>query len=416
MISEPVDELGRQVAHWRAATVGLRDLSGFASSAAWAMLERYLGQALRGRLQDAVVVLERQADVLAAELRAATTPTERERLRIHIIEFRRRYERTETALDFFGDAVNTRTNPRIGAILAACDLLAVQSMRVVLDPLQIRVPPVLSYVDKGMGASILRAGLRLWDGTTISPVAAVRIARHNLYRPTALIHETGHQVAHLTGWNEELKALFATRLPQSGGVSESWMGWVSEVSADAFAFAHTGYGAVVALHDVVGGDMARVFLDIPGDPHPVPFIRVLLGLEMCVRFFGAGPWDELRDQWVRTHPISNAPWPLRELLERSIDALPLIVELCLRAPLRAFNRHCLADFVDPRRVSPWALEQLAREAGSSLTRSPYWLRTECIRLLALMALRAATKPADAETLAEQAQDWMVRLGELEMAA
>ena len=41
----------------------------------------------------------------------------------------------------------------------------------------------------------------------MNPVAAIKVTRHNLQRPTALIHEAGHQVAHITGWNEELPPL-----------------------------------------------------------------------------------------------------------------------------------------------------------------------------------------------------------------
>jgi hypothetical protein len=53
-----------------------------------------------------------------------------------------------------------------------------------------------------------------------------------------------------------------------------------------------GYGAVAALHDLVS-DGASVFHEIPDDPHLVPYLRVLLGVQMAVRFFGAGPWDHL---------------------------------------------------------------------------------------------------------------------------
>ena len=51
---------------------------------------------------------------------------------------------------------------------ARCDVLARLSMERVLVPLKREVPPVLTYVDKGLGASILRAGLRLWDGGSLS--------------------------------------------------------------------------------------------------------------------------------------------------------------------------------------------------------------------------------------------------------
>jgi len=50
---------------------------------------------------------------------------------------------------------------------------------------------------------------------------------------------------------------------------------------------------VAALHDVLAGDEAQVFRHIPGDPHPICFVRVLLGVEMCRQFYGAGAWDDL---------------------------------------------------------------------------------------------------------------------------
>ena len=146
-------------------------------------------------------------------------------------------------LDFYGDAVNTRTGPRLAAILAACDALAVRSMVTALSPLGKEAPPVLTYVDKGLGASILRAGLRLWDGGSPSPVAAIKIARHNLVRPTALIHESGHMFAHVTGWNDDLSAALSAELADMpSALAETWASWASEIAADAFAFAHRATG------------------------------------------------------------------------------------------------------------------------------------------------------------------------------
>jgi len=49
-----------------------------------------------------------------------------------LLRLRYRYLRSETVIDFFGDAVNTRTNPRIAAILRGLDGLAVDSMERVL--------------------------------------------------------------------------------------------------------------------------------------------------------------------------------------------------------------------------------------------------------------------------------------------
>jgi hypothetical protein len=404
-------QVERQVAHWEAATLALADLDAFAAPAAWAALEQYLGLALRRHLSGVVDALVKDARVLSAELGAARGEEDLERLRRRVIAFRRRFIQTETVLDFYGDAVNSRTSPRLHALLRACDVLAARSMGQLLGPVGRESPPVLTYVDKGMGASILRAGLRLWDGGSLSPVAAIKVVRHNLYRPTALIHETGHQVAHLLGWNDELARALRTSLAGAGDqAADAWAGWASEVAADTFAFAHTGYGSVAALHDVVAGDEAAVFRHLPGDPHPIAYIRVLLGTAMCVRFFGAGPWDDLERAWRRAQPLERAPAATRRLLEASLGLLPAIVEICLLRPMRAFGGRSLAALVDPLRVRPDALDALEREVGAALTTSPHWLWTECLRLLALTSLRAASSPERAMRLAEHQEGWMLRLG------
>jgi hypothetical protein len=403
-------QVARQVAHWRAATAGLQDLDNFAASAAWRTLERYLDVALRRHLGEAVDRLAREADALAAELRAAFSMQQLEQVRLRVIDFRRRYLQVETALEFYGDAVNSRTTPRLAGLLTACDTLAVLSMRVVLEPLGRAVPPILTYVDKGLGASILRAGLRLWDGGSVSPAAVLKITRQNLRRPTALIHESGHQVAHLAGWNEELAALLRRELsPVSTDLADTWAGWSSEIAADTHAFVHTGYGSVAALHDVVAGG-STVFRLTPGDPHPLAYLRVLLAVQMCVRFFGAGPWDDLGRAWVVAQPVATAPSDARELIERSLPLLPRIAELCLLAPMRGLGGKPITALVDPLRVRPDALARLAQEAGGSLMTSSDWVRREGLRLLALTSFRSATEPDRSTEIAAQYEDWMLRLG------
>jgi hypothetical protein len=117
-------------------------------------------------------------------LAAAQTMADLGAARSELLTLRRRYTRAEAMVDFYCEAVNTRTSPRIAAVLRGLDTLAVHSMDVLLRPLGIESPPVLTYLDKGMGASILRAGARLWDAS-LSPAAAIKITRHNLWQPTS---------------------------------------------------------------------------------------------------------------------------------------------------------------------------------------------------------------------------------------
>jgi hypothetical protein len=391
----------------------LGELEDLASPEAWDALERYLGTAIHRSLSGAVDRLKQQAAALHRAAGTAKTTKELERARSRLVDFRRSYLRTETALDFYADAINTRTNPKIAALLRGCDILAHRSMRRVLDQLGKPTPPVLTYLDKGLGASILKAGLRLWDGSTENPAAAIKIVRHNLYRPTSLIHEAGHQVAHITGWNDQLALTLERGLSgRSADAAEVWAGWASEIAADAFAFIHTGYAAVAGLHDVLAGDDAFVFRHTPGDPHPINYIRVLLGIEMCRRFFGPGPWDRMALAWKQNHPLENAEPEVRELLRHSMPMLPKIVEITLLTPMQAFRGRTPAALVDPQQVKPETLIQLERRVGPALFTSSYWATAESLRLLALIGFRVATSPHRITELLKQQETWMFRLASL----
>lgn len=404
-------QLARQVAHWTMAADRLGNLHEQATAQAWEELERYLGLVLRQKLLKAVSYLRQDAFALRSLWYAARSQEHFVQVRQRLKQLRQKYLRTETLLDFYSDAINTRTNPDIAAILRACDVLSRQSMTQLLEPLGKATPPVLTYLDKGLGASILKAGLRLWDGNSQSQVAAIKIVRHNLYRPTALIHEAGHQVAHILSWNQELATALATGLAASSpSMAEVWAGWASEVAADGFAFVHTGYGAVANLHDVVDAGVSMVFRYRPGDPHPTSYIRVLLGTAMCQRFFGDGPWKALAETWVQTYPLRLCRGSVRDLLEQSMPLLPRIVDITLNTPMRAFGGQALATLIPPARVAPAALRQLEQQGGDALYTSSHWVWSEPLRLLALTGYRAATAPERAVEILHQQRSWMLRLG------
>ena len=400
----------RQVAHWALAVARLK-LDDLASPETWNRLERYLGMSLRRHLGGVIDHLRSEADALVALQRAAQSLIALAEVNRKLLALRQQYLRTETTLAFFADAINTRTNVELAALLRACDTLAYRSMAQLLDQLGKTTPVALTYVDKGLGASILKAGLRLWDGGEVNPVAAIKIVRHNLLRPTALIHEAGHQVAHITDWNTELASAFSHGI--GGGVSELadiWAGWASEIAADAFAFVHTGFASVAALHDVLAGDLATVFRYSPGDPHPISYLRVLLGVEMCRYFYGTGPWDGLALSWRALHSIEQAPSDTRAIAENSRSLLTVVVRLTLDTPMRAFSGRPLRALIQPERVSPVALNELNERIGPALFTSAHWLWTEPLRILALTGLQLASRPRDLKDILLLQEQSMLRLG------
>lgn len=401
-----VDDLERQLAHWLGAATTFLDAEEFASESAWRSVEAEIGMPLRRQLATIV------ADLIAMG-RSASTVTRAARLDSSQVaaaaeavqQFRRRYTQVEVTLDFFGDAVNSRTSPNLRSALQSLDRLAAASMAPVLARAGQPQVPALVFLDKGMGASILRAGIRLWTPGSINPVAAIKIVRHNLYRPTSLFHETGHQISHLTGWTPSLRSSLVAALDGDRELQAMWAPWASEIASDVFAFLHTGFASVTALYDVVG-DTRTILRWPPGDPHPVGLLRTLLGCALCTHAFGPGPWTALEQAVVAAHPIELADPSVRQLLGRSRNRLDDLARACLRAPVPGLRGRPMTSVLDPARVSPSALAELERAAGPSLWVSPHWRRTEGIRIIALTGLREAERPLEAAQWINRARTWM----------
>lgn len=400
------DDLQRQHAHWLSAAHLFLDAEAFASRRSWESLEQTTGIPLRSELHRTAQSLLQQGRLTSELLRGrGREPSGMGEAQAAVQRFRRLYVQVETTLDFFGQAVNTRTSPRLEATMRSLDRLAAASITASLHPLGIAIPPVLTYIGEGLGASIIRAGIRLWAPGTVNPVAAIKIVRHNLYRPTSLFHETGHQVAHLTGWNDALADGLGRSLADDPALRAMWQPWASEIAADVYAFVLTGYASVAALFDVVADE--RTILRWPlGDPHPVGWLRTLLGCAMCRLAYGKGPWDRLEEAVITGAPVTRAETSTQPLLVRSRDRIAAIAQTCLELPVPGMRGRPVTALVDPARVSPHALADLERRAGPALWTSPHWQAEEGIRIVALVGLREAEGPDRSGRWADRAQTWM----------
>jgi hypothetical protein len=134
-------QLYRQVTHWTDATTRLQELDDIASSAAWSSLESYLGLSIRQHLLTVVTQLDREAILLQAMLDAASSLTALLAVRRQLLAFRHRYLHVETTLDFYADAINTRTTPTLAGYLRACDTLAQLARGICICLNDVLVPP-----------------------------------------------------------------------------------------------------------------------------------------------------------------------------------------------------------------------------------------------------------------------------------
>ncbi len=198
----------------------------------------------------------------------------------------------EESIHFYAVAINSRTTQASRPCCVSVIFFCGRSMQELLKPLAKATPPVLTYIDKGVGASILKAG---WVMGWQCEQRGIKVTSTISTGQRAIMHETGHQMAHILNWNEELSAALNNELTNHAPmVRGSLFEVVERNGGGCIAFVHTGFAAVAALHDVVSG-MPHAYLPITSnDPH-LYLLRqgAHMNIEMCRQFYGAGPWDDL---------------------------------------------------------------------------------------------------------------------------
>lgn len=348
--------LQRQINHWLYAAERLADIKNLASTTAWNGLETHTQEIITSFLEKNIVTLvtkgkhlKKQIENLDDNKQLATE------MQKAIYRYKNDYSRIETTIHFYTDAINTRTQKTVADMLKGCDELCRLCITKFLSPQGKPIPPTITYLDKGLGAAIMKAGLKLWDGST-SPVALIKITFHNLLRPTALLHESGHQIAHMLGWNRELASTLYDGLKDKNiAVAKAFSSWSSEIAADAIALCTTGFAAVAALNDVVDGEGEIVFSYNEMDPHPISYLRVMLNCTMCECLFGNGAWQVLAKHWMEIHPLKNAGKDAKTIIEQALPLLGHLANLILKAKQKAFAGKSIAEYIDVTLVHPKAL-------------------------------------------------------------
>src|SRR3954454_13375563 len=99
--------------------------------------------------------------------------------------------------DMFNDVITQRSEQDNGPWLSGLDVVAADALA--LPGHYYELPPLICYLDRGIGASIRRARTRL-PGGAINPVAIIRVPRERMVGSgiaSSLVHEAGHQGAAL---------------------------------------------------------------------------------------------------------------------------------------------------------------------------------------------------------------------------
>jgi hypothetical protein len=248
---------------------------------------------------------------------------------------RLRFGTVVTQFDLFDDVMAQRSARDHGLWLAGLDALAADTLAL---PGRYDAPPVVCYLDRGVGAAIRRARTRLPGGQS-NPVAIIRMPRERLIGSgiaSSLVHEVGHQAAALLGLVDSLRQALRQqhakpRHDDGHGIDpwRLWERWISEIVADCWSVARIGVGSTLGLMGVVSLPAPFVFRVSLDDPHPFPWIRVFLSAQIGAALYPHPQWQQLQRRWQDFYPPDTQPEGVRQILRVLQRAAPDFVDLLL---------------------------------------------------------------------------------------
>jgi hypothetical protein len=291
------------------------------SPAALSAIERYL---TGGRRE-----VHRRAEAFLDWLRGpgrAASPADQQR---RYWMLRLTFQDALAQFDLFSEVITQRSEHSNGVLLSGLDVAAAEAL--LLPGGFFEGPPVVCSLHRGLGGAIRRARTRLPGGGD-NPVALVRIPRERMIGfgiASSLVHEVGHQGAALLELVESLQAELRSirRPPRLRAAWRRWDRWMSEIVADFWSISRIGIGSTLGLVGLVSLPRGFVFRPSDDDPHPMPWVRVLLSCAVGDRLYPHPQWRRLASTWRRLYPLAGLRPELRATIADLRATMPELVSL-----------------------------------------------------------------------------------------
>jgi hypothetical protein len=278
----------------------------------------------------------------------------------------------ERVWDFYFELFGQRQSP-FGEWLLGCDRIALDCYQGAYLGLgkarTIPAPPPFSYMRTGFSHATYRRGIPLRRlGLARNPFPLIQLPYHRLVNPWtlgAILHEVCHNLHNDLGLAQAIPQQIHQRLLQAGLgplVASVWRRWNRETFADLAGLLLGGPAVVGSLMDVVGRSARSTFGYSSRGPHPTPYLRTLLSIELLRRMGFPEEAQRYGRAWKRIYPnphAGNIPAPLLRTFE---DAKAIVVDAVCFHPYESLGDKPLSQVL---RFAPKE-QQMVEEAAQRL--------------------------------------------------
>jgi hypothetical protein len=270
-----------------------------------------------------------------------------------------RFNAVLAQLELFYQVISQRSESEQGVWISGLDVVAADALAL---PEFYEAPPVICYLDRGIGGAIRRARTRMPGGGE-NPVAVIRIPRERMIGSgiaSSLVHETGHQAAALLGLVPSLQQILQDkqRAVQQPMPWRLWERWISEIVADCWSVARVGVVSTLGLIGVVSLPRPFVFRINVDDPHPAPWIRVKLSCAIGDGLYPHPQWKRIADLWESYYPLADLDGERKKLLAQLQQTLAEFVTIMIDHRPQALRGRSLREAMKVEERTPARLAAL----------------------------------------------------------
>jgi hypothetical protein len=280
----------------------------------------------------------------------------------------------ERVWDFYFELFGQRQS-EVASWLLACDRIALDCYQVSFMRLgtakSIPAPPPFSYMRTGFSPATFRRQIPLRRlGQQLNPFPLVQLPYHRLVNPWtlgAILHEVSHNLHNDLGLQRAVPARIGTRLTDAGmggAVASVWRRWNREMFADMCGLLLGGPAVVGSLLDVIGRAPSTVLTYDPRGPHPTPYLRAFLSIELLRRMGFEEDAAAYRRLWTRLYPDGRRGTIPRRLLDTFPEASAVVIDAVCFRPFAALGDKRLADVLPYQHKEQQIVEEASRRLAA----------------------------------------------------